>query len=110
MSLLNNILNIFIEKKINSKQNNIQSINEILDSYKKRKMDIIDSTINNIEIDKDPDPMDHDYDPMQIEYDYCVVATGTSNGIWKPADPMVCQADRHKWWAKEYRIRCFVMG
>ena len=53
MSLLKNILTSFITKNINS-NNNIESLNDILNKYQQSKMDIIDSTIENIEIDLDP--------------------------------------------------------
>lgn len=53
MSLLKNILTSFITKNINS-NNNIESLNDILNKYQQSKLDIIDSTIENIEIDLDP--------------------------------------------------------
>ena len=54
MSLLENILNLFIEKNINSEKNNIKSLNDILDSYKKDKTLLVESTINGKTIDVDP--------------------------------------------------------
>jgi len=53
MSLLKNILTSFITKNVNS-NNNIESLNTILNKYQQSKLDIIDSTIENIEIDIDP--------------------------------------------------------
>ena len=53
MSLLKNILTSFITKNVNS-NNNIESFNTILNKYQQSKLDIIDSTIENIEIDIDP--------------------------------------------------------
>jgi hypothetical protein len=53
MSLLKNILTSFITKNVNS-NNNIESLNTILNKYQQSKLDIIDSTIENIEIDLDP--------------------------------------------------------
>ncbi len=53
MSLLKNILNLFIEKNINSEKNNIKSLNDILDSYKKDKTLLVESTINGKTIDID---------------------------------------------------------
>lgn len=54
MSLLNNLLSSFITKNVNSDKNNIQFLNTILDKYQQTKINIIDSTIENIELDLDP--------------------------------------------------------
>lgn len=54
MSLLNNLLSSFITKNVNSDKNNIQFLNTILDKYHQAKINIIDSTIENIELDLDP--------------------------------------------------------
>ena len=54
MSLLNNLLSSFITKNINLDKKNIQFLNTILDKYQQTKINIIDSTIENIELDLDP--------------------------------------------------------
>ena len=54
MGLLKNILSSFIVKNINSNKNNIQSLNSILDKYTQHKKDIIDTTLENDELDLDP--------------------------------------------------------
>ena len=53
MSLLNSILNIFLEKNLNSEENKTYTINNILDNYKNQIHSSIDSTINNININID---------------------------------------------------------
>lgn len=54
MSLLKNILNIFIEKNINSEKNNTNSLNDILKVYETQKKQIVESTIKEADIVLDP--------------------------------------------------------
>ena len=54
MGLLKNILSSFIIKNINSNKNNIQSLNSILDKYTQNKKDIINTTLENDELDLEP--------------------------------------------------------
>lgn len=62
MSLLNNILTSFITKNINSNNTNIKSLNNILEKYNQSKIDIIDSTLkdNNLDLDNNLIYIDND--------------------------------------------------
>ena len=60
MSLLKKILNIFIEKNINSEKNNTKSLNDILKEYNTHIKQIVESTIKTMDIDLDPKIIYHE--------------------------------------------------